>query len=247
MAMNCNDFQSAVERAIELRTFVDSDVMDHTLFCEECRSFWELQKHVDDAIIAWHEHHPPKPPIDAVLTALSLDLSSPEIDADDNNFELLPSTENSHQSPRLSTQRSNRYSHQATFSATAKWTVCLLLFLATMNFLFRANQSAPMEETVLMDRAAPKDQISDSSPDLTSNLSELFKNVQNYARANAGESTTTNTNSPSEATQSLIAGIDNNLSEARIHSMSEYIDVSDNVLFNRVERGFGFLFECFSE
>lgn len=70
MAMNCNDFEIAVEHAIEDRTGLDPLALQHTTYCQICRDTWERQQTLDAAIMAWKSVQPSAGLTETVLSEL---------------------------------------------------------------------------------------------------------------------------------------------------------------------------------
>jgi hypothetical protein len=68
--MNCNEFEIAVENAIEGRTGLDPLALQHAGYCQTCRDEWERQQTLDVAIRAWKSVQPSADLTAAVLSEL---------------------------------------------------------------------------------------------------------------------------------------------------------------------------------
>lgn len=69
--MNCKEFETAFEAAIERRSTLESTFVQHIGTCLNCRTVWQRQQSLDAAIAAWKEIQPPVGLDDAVLADLA--------------------------------------------------------------------------------------------------------------------------------------------------------------------------------
>ncbi len=246
--MKCIEFQSALECAIEQRTQLSPGVLRHISHCAECRHFWELQNRVDEAIAAWHALQTPAPPVEKVLAILGRESAKWELDVFDapSNFVAIDESDRSRRNGPVATRRQARRHARFDILAIALCAACLVQVLVSSVFVSRVSNTPQWDELTrrLRDRSSGL-LVADSSSDLTSELSELIDGLRRQFYRVVVESNTAGSERNEEIPQNEVVLVDSRTNEAETRPASQDVERGCNPVVNRLQLGFGFLYQNF--
>ena len=189
--MNCFEFETAAERAIETRTPLDGPALAHAATCSSCHASLIRHRQLDSAIDSWKQIQPPSRLLEAVLSELSL--TTPEHvdrDADDlspvRDAYLIEITGQCILHPTPTVQTRMRRSRNSILAMTSLVACLFVMALVTLNFDTLSEQ--------------PKDRLTQSPPnrrmkfersnapyDVSNTLIEVYSDIRSEYREIASE------------------------------------------------------------
>ena len=245
--MNCSEFKSAIECAIEQRTQVDPDALEHISSCAECQRNWKLQQRVDEAIFAWRACRPPVPPVEAVLANLTWPLIDQELEPAD----VQGSVTFSDQFLSVSMAGGEDFSRtraRSQFLAIASCVACLLSILVFGLNRFQANVIPQGEELSQASQNGNSQLASaNTSDDLTTELSNLVGDLRTQLSVRGTEPAESSINVTDNNLANEHVSTDHNSKPNKIEKrvISQVIEQGNHPLLGRLKRGFGFLSQSF--
>jgi|GEM_PF-5714293 hypothetical protein len=165
--MNCIEFESAMERAIELRQPLAATTLEHTMTCAACRRNWELQRQLEIAIAAWRLTQPPAKFTEAVMA----DVLQPAMAVDSVDDDLIADND-----WHMVAVRSNpRYARRSARLLLVSPVACLLIAFLLMTFFSEKPSRLQVDDMVeAAQNRSEKFVAVGSPPDVSATISEVF-------------------------------------------------------------------------
>ncbi|WP_010586445.1 hypothetical protein [Schlesneria paludicola] len=194
--MNCVEFESAVESAVEERQPLAEHVFEHASACAQCRTRLSLEYQLDLAIESWRSNEQPSEGfVDRILAELSQPVWNDDSDLDDilathdaSQLELASPTLPSN--PKMETavapeaiEKAVRRSHQMALSSVV---ACLLLVAVTMSFLSNV-QHGTFNGLLTFHRMQPLTHDELAMLDVSDTIAEVFSDLKSGYREMASE------------------------------------------------------------
>lgn len=191
--MNCIEFESAVERAVETRMPLPSALLEHAARCAECQKLWEQQRQLDEAITAWRSVMPRKSLADAVLAELALPVRLDNQDVlddfaicDESEISLVDLKPQSFAMPVRSATEAKQRSGLLALTSVAACMIVAVVFTSQY-----ARRDLDPARNLASER--PKSQsdlkVVESNVDVSSTLTAVFSDLQSEYRGMADETT----------------------------------------------------------
>jgi hypothetical protein len=184
--MNCIEFETAAERAVETRQPASAMMLEHQSTCSDCRQAWERQRQLDGVIAAWKSVRSRVDLADAVLDQLSRPDTGFDWDSDlPNNSEHYDSEHGLAVVPSSRTLATSRRASRSGLLVLGASAACLAIAI-----LFTAFNSSDPHQLASRSQPVPNQRIhSDVSLDMSTSLTSVISDLQSEYRDVASETT----------------------------------------------------------
>lgn len=181
--MNCVEFESAVEHAVEARAPLAEAAVAHAKVCSHCQQIWALNQQLDQIIGVWQQSSPPAGFVDSVIAKLTdPTYASEPRDLSDLGLDLRPQPIRTPQCP-FPVRRSTRTQMVAVVSMAS----CLLV--AVIGLLYLTSESNPLANQLAKSDAFPIEVTTDASYNVSDRLAGVISGIRSEYREIASGTT----------------------------------------------------------
>ena len=181
--MNCIEFETAIERAVELREALAVAAVEHATTCSTCRQNWEIQQQLDAAIAAWRLANPSSRLVASVLDELSrsrevddADFQGVFTDAEDSESVVSTSVD---AIPVVVGRRPRRATRSGRF-ALATLVACVFVVIGSMTYFSGTKTEQQLDDMV---DAARNRRVEMAAIDIPRNVSNTITDVLTELRS----------------------------------------------------------------